>query len=320
MNKVVKRLCVLVMLLPFTLVLSLLLSGKQTAASTVHTHVVGFVETQTEDDGKAQINKMVQRVCESEAYQLLSIPTERTQDAQIAAMRSLIAYHVDVIVLSPVVERGFDNVLREAQQAQIPVLLLDKGISDIPEGCNVSLVGFDYYGGAAEIAQQYIAQESADAVLLELYGTVGGSSSLQITKGFREVLRQHTQEKDDRITYSVSEEFMQSRAEQATARFLGTQAGVDVIFSHGDGMTFGAISAIQAQGLAPGSDVRIYAIGSSEQARAYLEEGAISALAYCDNAKLFTSLTDVLSRVLREGEETVQVQLAVPVLVGGGAQ
>ena len=43
------------------------------------------------------------------------------QENQIAAIRRFIAYKVDVIAFSPIVEDGWDNVLMEAKSAGIPV-------------------------------------------------------------------------------------------------------------------------------------------------------------------------------------------------------
>ena len=41
----------------------------------------------------------------------------QSQEKQIKALRSFIAYQVDVIAFSPIVEDGWDSVLREAKEA-----------------------------------------------------------------------------------------------------------------------------------------------------------------------------------------------------------
>lgn len=45
----------------------------------------------------------------------------QSQERQIEALRRFIEMEVDVIVLSPVVDSGWDEVLEEAQDAGIPV-------------------------------------------------------------------------------------------------------------------------------------------------------------------------------------------------------
>ena len=50
------------------------------------------------------------------------------QENQIKAVRGFIAQGVDAIILAPVVETGWEPVLREAKQAKIPVVLVDRGV------------------------------------------------------------------------------------------------------------------------------------------------------------------------------------------------
>ena len=51
---------------------------------------------------------------------------QQKQENQIKALRSFISQRVDYIVFSPIVEDGWDTVLREAREAEIPVILMDR--------------------------------------------------------------------------------------------------------------------------------------------------------------------------------------------------
>ena len=58
-----------------------------------------------------------------------SSPTpSRSRKTRSRRMRSFIAQKVDVIAFSPVVETGWDTVLREAKAAGIPVMLTDRAV------------------------------------------------------------------------------------------------------------------------------------------------------------------------------------------------
>lgn len=318
MSRRMKALIIIMMVLPFPVVLSLLISGQRPETGEPPEYVIGFVETATEDSGKAQINEIVRQICDQHPYQLLEMPVERDQDSQIEAIRALIAYKVDVIVLAPVVVREWETVLREADAAGIPILTIDKGIAETVTDIDISYIGFDYYDAATKLADSYLELSSQEGVTLELYGTVGSYPSLQMTKGFREVLREKTDKKDELITYSLSEDFLQSRARQATKRIAAAAGGLDVVISHGDAMTIGAVKAIEEAGLVPGTDVLVFAVGCSAEVREMAAQGSVNCIAFFDVLQLSDALSDALVRILEDGETSVQTVLPVQMIQGGG--
>ena len=87
------------------------------------------------------------------------------QENQIAAIRRFIAYKVDVIAFSPIVEDGWDNVLMEAKSAGIPVILVDRDISTGQEGLTDCLIGADFYKEGV-MAAEYLIRK-ADALHME---------------------------------------------------------------------------------------------------------------------------------------------------------
>src|SRR6476620_3585555 len=61
--------------------------------------------------------------------QLVFSDAQQKQENQISAMRACIQQGVDVIALPPVVEDGWDAVLNEAKNANIPVIVVDRSVS-----------------------------------------------------------------------------------------------------------------------------------------------------------------------------------------------
>lgn len=88
------------------------------------------------------------------------MPVERTQEAQIEALRALIIYQVDAIVFTPLVESGWDNVLREAKSASVPLIAVDRSVRGV-EGVPLYHIGFDYAGLAERAASVLSASERA---------------------------------------------------------------------------------------------------------------------------------------------------------------
>ena len=67
---------------------------------------------------------------------------QQKQENQIKAIRGFIAQGVDAILIAPVVATGWDEVLTEAKEANIPVVLLDRGV-DAPEDLYLTSVASD---------------------------------------------------------------------------------------------------------------------------------------------------------------------------------
>jgi len=90
--------------------------------------IVGFSQIGAESAWRTCNTRSVQDAATEQGVQLVYANAEQKQENQIQALRSFIAYQVDVIVFVPIVTDGWDNVLQEARDAGIPVLVTDRKI------------------------------------------------------------------------------------------------------------------------------------------------------------------------------------------------
>ena len=256
--------------------------------------VMGMVVTLTEDDWQDEVFSETKKCAQNSGYEVMTIQVERSRDEQIEAIRALIVYRVDVIVLFPIVDSGWDAVLIEAQEANIPVITADKGIrkSDV---FAANYVGYNYYDDAAKAADNLAQQARQGDMLVELYGTLGSYQAKEITRAFRETLGQTGLE----IQSSVSGDYMRSRGKEITEGFLKSNTGVDYIIAHNDAMAIGAVEAIEEQGKKAGTDVKIFAIGGGNETLSLLAEGKINCLISRDVQKLGEGIVTAADELLR---------------------
>ena len=215
------------LLLLCTVVMLRLLQGlAQPEKENAHVPVLGIVTTAAEDDRREAQSEALVHAAEEHGFKVLEMPVERTQEAQIEAVRALIVYQVDAIAFTPLVESGWDNVLREAKSASVPLLSIDRairGVDDVP----LQHIGFDYASLAEQAADALLQQRMSRDGVLELYGTVNASDAREIARGCREALEEHGLT----VTYSLCGDGMRSRGCEMTGGDGGPSGRKSATFS-----------------------------------------------------------------------------------------
>ena len=275
-------------------------STNETPALSGKTQVLlGFSQLGSESAWRLGNTKSIQEAAKRAGVQLMYENAEQKQEKQIAAIRSFIAYQVDVIAFSPIVEDGWDNVLQEAKKAGIPVLITDRRINTSDDSLIVGFVGSDFYEEGRK-AGQFLLKKMADAKqvnIVEISGTVDSTPMRQRGEGFRSVLAN-----DDRyqIIETVSGDFLRSKGKECMQGLLIRHKDIDVLYSHNDAMTLGAIEAIEDAGLTPGKDIVIVTVDGEQAAIDLLKLGKINCVVEC--TPLIGDKIMELAKLLAAGE------------------
>ena len=86
--------------------------AKASAAESIKTKVIGFSQIGAESAWRSAETKSIQDEAKKRGYDLRFSDAQQKQENQIKAIRTFIAQKVDAIVLAPVVETGWEPVLR----------------------------------------------------------------------------------------------------------------------------------------------------------------------------------------------------------------
>ena len=107
--------------------------------------VVGFSQVGAESDWRSANTESMKSTFTKEAgYDLIFEDGQQKQANQIRAIRTFIQQEVDYIVLAPVTETGWDTVLREAKDAGIPVIIVDRKVDVEDDSLFTCFVGSDF--------------------------------------------------------------------------------------------------------------------------------------------------------------------------------
>ena len=253
--------------------------------------ILGFSQIGAESAWRNCNTRSVQEAAADAGIQLLFFNAEQKQENQIKAIRSFIAYQVDVIAFVPIVTYGWENVLEEAKEANIPVLICDREINIDDESLYAGYLGTNMLqqgrSSAEFLVKKYIDPETGEFFtereipvrIVELSGTEGSSPAIMRAKGFRDVLSEYS---GFEIVYSESGDFLRSKGYELMRNLLDDLENIAVIYSHNDGMTLGAIDAMKERGIKPGEDIIIVSIDAEQAAIDALINGEINCIVECN--------------------------------------
>ncbi len=250
-----------------------------------HRIVLGFAQTGAESNWRLANTESIKTAARQAGIDLVFVDSEGQPEKQIAAVRSFIARKVDIISFSPIVESGWEPVLREAKAAGIPVFLSDRTVDVKDESLWTTFMGSDVLEEGRRAARWLTAYMKTDAPvnIVELLGTIGSAPELDRTFGFKEILKDHP---NYRIIVSESGNFERSTGKEVMQRILKNLAAkgqkMDVLFAHNDDMAIGAIAAMEAAGLKPGKDVVIVSVDSIRDAFTAMIAGKLNCSVECN--------------------------------------
>ena len=239
--------------------------------------VVGFSQIGSESGWRAAETRVAREQAEERGIDLRVSDAQQRQENQIRAIRTFIAQGVDAILLAPVVETGWDAVLAEARQANIPVVLLDRRIDTTDEDLYLAAVASDAVE-EGRVAGRWLAGAAGDrrCGVIELQGTVGASVANDRREGFAEIVAGNP---NLTILRSQSGDFTRSRAKEVMESLIRSVGGPNIcaVYAHNDDMMIGAIQAMTEAGLRPGQDILTVSIDGVPDIFRAMAEGQANA-------------------------------------------
>lgn len=263
--------------------------------ATGKTIVVGFSQIGAESDWRAANTQSIKSEAEARGIELKFSDAQQKQENQIKAIKSFITQGVDVIAFSPVVETGWEPVLREAKEAGIPVIVSDRR-PDVPEDLYVTFIGSDFIAEGRMAAEWLAKKMNGNAVIAELQGTPGSAPANDRKKGFAEAIKAYP---GMGIVFSQTGDFTRAKGKEVMEALLKSPEGkrITALYAHNDDMALGAIQAIEEAGLKPGKDIVIVSIDGVRAAFEAMIAGKINCTVEC-NPLLGPPLFDAVAAVL----------------------
>ena len=219
---------------------------------------VGFSQVGAESDWRtANTESMKSTFSEENGYNLIFDDAQQKQENQLTAIRNFIQQEVDYILLAPVTETGWDTVLQEAKDADIPVIIVDRMVDVSDDSLYTTWIGTDSLlegRKAAEWLNAYTTAKGIDAKdvnIVDIQGTIGSTAQIGRSKGLEEGVDNYGWN----LLAQQSGEFTQAKGQEVMESMLKQYDNINVVYCENDNEAFGAIDAIEAAGKTVGSDI-----------------------------------------------------------------
>lgn len=247
--------------------------------------VLGFAQLGDESEWRTANTESIRAAAKEADIELKFSNAQQSQANQIKAIRSFIAQKVDVIAFAPIVRSGWDNVLGEAKDAGIPVIITDRDIDIQDKSLYVSFIGADFYNEGKSAAEWLIDNKKKLGLddninIAEIRGNADSGPAVHRKKGFEDEIKGYSNIK---IIKSESGDFMRSKGKEVMESFLKSEGGkINVLFAHNDDMALGAVEAIEAAGLRPGKDIVIISIDATREALKAIKDEKLNCTIECN--------------------------------------
>lgn len=219
--------------------------------------VIGFSQTGSESDWRVANSESIKSVfTEENGYELIFHDAQQKQENQIRELHIFIQQQVDYIVFSPITENGWEDVLTEAKNAGIPVIIVDRRVNVEDDSLYTAYVGSDFQAeGAAAVQwlQDYLERTGRGEEplnIVELQGTPDSTAQLGRTASLVAAVKAHD---NWNLVTQQNGEFTNAKAKEIVAALIEEGTAFDVLVCQNDNMAIGAMEAMDEAGVSYGT-------------------------------------------------------------------
>jgi len=250
--------------------------------------VVGFSQVGAESEWRVTNTESVKSaLSEENGYVLFFDDARQEQENQIRAIRMFIQQDVDYIVFSPKVETGWNSILMEAKEADIPVIVIDRYIEQQDEELYTTYIGSDFYK-EGEIAVNWLTdflkkrgREEEPIRIVHIQGTIGSTPQLGRTAALEAAIKQNP---NWEMVAQECGDFTKAKAYEVMGSILKQTKDIDVVYCENDGEALGAIAAMEEAGLKcdPNDGVIVISFDATRLGLEYCLSGKIALNVECN--------------------------------------
>ncbi|GEO24459.1 hypothetical protein AAC03nite_02440 [Alicyclobacillus acidoterrestris] len=217
-------------------------SGNATTSSSASGKTIGFAVSTLNNPFFVAMQNGVQSEAKKDGLKVTVENGNNDAATQLNQVQDLIQQHVSAILLNPVDSNSLSSAVKLANQANIPVITLDRSVNF---GKVATFIASDSVEAGKEAADQLIKALGGKGQVVELQGTIGASSEIDREKGFDQEIATAPGIK---VVAKQTANFDRNTALNVMQNILQAHPDINGVFAQNDEMALGALKAIQQSG------------------------------------------------------------------------
>lgn len=247
---------------------------------------VGYVQSGTGSAWSlANVESIQQNCTEENGIKLIYECAEDSFERQLEIVNSFIEQKVDLISFTPIVSEGWDDVLKAAKEAGIPVIIMDRMVETGDDtlfncwiGSNFLLEGYKAADWLIDYMKSLGLKKDKFNVAL-FQGALGSSAEVGRTQGVEEMLKTAG---NFRFVYKETGNFNRAGGISNMEKVLRQKLNIDILIAENDDMALGAIEVMEKNGIKPGKDIVIVSFDGIHDAFQAMIDGKINCVMECN--------------------------------------
>jgi len=225
--------------LVLSILMAVLLIGGTMVLASAQDYTLGLSVSTLNNPFFVSLRDGAKNAAEELGVNLVVADGQDSVSKQMSDIENLVSRGVDAILINATDGEAIVPAVEEANDAGIPVLAIDRGIS----GGNVALYVASNNVTGGKMAAHYTAAKMAlQGKVVMLEGIPGTSAARERGKGFTEVVKSLSEVE---IIDSEPAGFAKNKGYQVMQNILTAQPEIDAVFAQNDLMALGALQAIE---------------------------------------------------------------------------
>ena len=240
--------------------------------------VVGFSQSEPDTAAfRAAETKSIREAAEQVGVKELLVTNANNElPKQISDIQDMLNQGAQFLIVAPVNSDGLDPALAAAKEAGVPVLTIDRKVTNEPCSDYIAFLGSDFYQQGQRAADAMNEATGGEGQVAILLGSSGNNVTDNRNAGFKDQVEERYPGLE--IVAEQTANFARDEGQTVTEQLLQSNSEITAIYAHNDEMGLGAVTAVEAAGKAPGDDIKIVSIDGTRNAVQAIVDGQINAV------------------------------------------
>lgn len=231
---------------------------------------IGLAVANQQADFFNQIREAVQARGAEDGVEVILADAGGDANRQVSQIQDFITQEVDAIIYIPAGATAAAVPIRDAHEADIPVVTVDRNPEEVPGD---TFIATDSVAAAEALGNWVVEQTGGEGTLGVIQGQIGTTPEIARNEGFERALEGSNIEE---VARQASQGWHQDEGFNIAQDMLQAHPDIDIFFGRADALALGAAEAARAAGYAP-EDILIVGFDGDVAGLEAVRDGVIDA-------------------------------------------